>query len=74
MASQERCVVYCKSIADCRTTAEELGCLCHYSEMSETGRKEAIALWLSGQASPVIAATAGLGTGVNFGGIVVIVY
>ncbi|KID81130.1 recQ family helicase [Metarhizium guizhouense ARSEF 977] len=74
MMSDEKCIVYCKSIDDCREIAEKIGCGCHHSSMSEAQRREAVARWLSGQGSAAMAATAGLGTGLNFRGIVVIVH
>lgn len=74
MMSHEKCIVYCKSIDDCRAMAEELGCLCHHSAMSDAARKEAVALWLCGQGNRVMAATTGLGTGVDIAGIVVVAH
>ncbi|KJK87120.1 hypothetical protein H633G_09028 [Metarhizium anisopliae BRIP 53284] len=74
MMSDEKCIVYCKSIDDCREIAEKIGCGCHHSSMSEAQRREAVARWLSGQGGAAMAATAGLGTGLNFRGIVVIVH
>jgi superfamily II DNA or RNA helicase len=74
MKSGEKCIVYCKSIDDCRDMAETLGCLCHHSRMTDIQRRDAVARWLSAQGSPVMVATTGLGTGLDFRGIVLIIH
>jgi superfamily II DNA or RNA helicase len=74
MMSHEKCIVFGKSIDDCRSLAEELACVCHHSEMSDADRQRAVALWLSGQGSCVLVGTTGIGTGVDFQHITVIVH
>jgi superfamily II DNA or RNA helicase len=74
MMSQEKCIVYCKSIDDCREIAETLACVCHHSQMSDAHCREVVARWSSGQGSAVMAATTGLGTGLDFLGIIAIFF
>jgi superfamily II DNA or RNA helicase len=74
LMSHEKCIVYCKSVEDCQQIAEKLGCACHHSRMSDAHCQEAVARWLSGQGSAAMAATTGLGTGLDFRGIIVIVH
>ncbi|KAL7940041.1 hypothetical protein V8C42DRAFT_349789 [Trichoderma barbatum] len=74
MTSQERCIVYCKSIDGCRTMAETLGCACHHSGMDSAHCREVVDRWSSGQGSAVMAATTGLGTGLDFRHIVAIFF
>jgi len=54
--------------------AEALGRLCHHGTMNDAQRREAVARWLSGQGRPVMVATTGLGTGLYFRGIVLIIH
>lgn len=74
MMSHEKCIVYCKSIDDCRSMAEKLSGLCHHSNMSDAHRKEGLARWLSGQGSAVMVGTTGIGSGLDFRHITVIVH
>jgi superfamily II DNA or RNA helicase len=74
MKSQEKCIVYCKSIDDCREMAEKLACSCHHGLMSTAHSKEVVERWSSGQGSAVMAATTGLGTGLDFQGIVAVFF
>lgn len=74
MANQHKGVVYCKSKKQCEALAEEMGCDFHHSGMEDVERREARNSWASGRGSRWIAATTGLGTGIDIDGIVAIVH
>ncbi|KAL6788920.1 P-loop containing nucleoside triphosphate hydrolase protein [Trichoderma sp. SZMC 28013] len=55
MTSQERCIVYCKSLNGCRAMAEELACACHHSNMDMAHCREVVERWSSRHGSAVMA-------------------
>ncbi|KAK2684950.1 hypothetical protein QWA68_016472 [Fusarium oxysporum] len=74
MTGRQKGVIYCRSKKQCEAIAEEIGCGFYYSGMSEKDRVEAQSAWIDGQASRWIAATTGLGTGIDIEGIVAVVH
>ncbi|KAK7582804.1 hypothetical protein V3481_012103 [Fusarium oxysporum f. sp. vasinfectum] len=74
MTGRQKGVIYCRSKKQCEAIAEEIGCGFHHSGMSEKDRVEARSAWIDGRASRWIAATTGLGTGIDIEGIVAVVH
>ncbi|KAF4332409.1 recq family helicase [Fusarium beomiforme] len=70
MTGHQKGVIYYRWKKQCEAIAEEIGCGFHYSGMSEKDRLEARSAWVDGRASRWIAATTGLGTGIDIEGIV----
>ncbi|KAF4340723.1 recq family helicase [Fusarium beomiforme] len=75
MTGHQKGVIYCRSKRQCEAIAREIGCGFHHSGMSEQDRQEARTAWIEGRnTSRWIAATTGLGTGVDIEGIVAVVH
>ncbi|KAL9563895.1 hypothetical protein ACKAV7_011930 [Fusarium commune] len=75
MTGCQKGVIYCRSKSQCETIADEIGCGFHHSGMSEQDRHEARTTWAEGRnTSRWIAATTGLGTGIDIEGIVAVVH
>ncbi|KAK2684833.1 hypothetical protein QWA68_016741 [Fusarium oxysporum] len=74
MTGHQKGVIYCRSKKQCEAIAEEIGCGFHHSGMSEKDRVEARSAWVDGRASRWIAATTGLGTGIDIEGIVAVIH
>ncbi|EXK25262.1 hypothetical protein FOMG_18058 [Fusarium oxysporum f. sp. melonis 26406] len=75
MTGRQKGVIYCRSKSQCEAIADEIGCGFHHSGMSEQGRHEARTAWIEGRnTSRWIAATTGLGTGIDIEGIVAVVH
>jgi superfamily II DNA helicase RecQ len=75
MAGLQKGVVYCRSIAECEALGEQAGCGVHHSRMTDDAKEAALQAWIEGRDSMRwIAATSGLGTGVDIGGIVGVVH
>lgn len=72
--SDERGVIYCKSVDSCREMAETFDCRYHHSQMSKAERRDVIACWVSGQGFRLLLVTTGFGTGIDIGGIVIIIH
>lgn len=76
MRGEHKGVVYCRTKKRCEAVAGKLGCDYYHSGIAEPGRRaEVLSRWAEGRAeSRWIAATTGLGTGVDIPGIVAIVH
>ncbi|EYB28035.1 hypothetical protein FG05_30289 [Fusarium graminearum] len=75
MTGHQKGIIYCRSKSQCEAMADEIGCGSHHSGMSEQERHEARTAWTEGcGGSRWIAATTGLGTGIDIEGIVVVVH
>ena len=74
MTGVEKGVVYCRSRGRCEAMAQATGCTAHHSGMTEEARREAREGWARGVGGRWIAATSGLGTGVDIEGIVAVVH
>ncbi|WXC51053.1 hypothetical protein QX201_010758 [Fusarium graminearum] len=75
MTGCQKGVIYCRSKSQCEAIADEIGCGFHHSGMSEQDRHEARTIWAEGHnTSRWIAATTGLGTGIDIEGIVAVVH
>src|SRR6478735_151735 len=75
MTGCQKGVIYCRSKSQCEAIADEIGCGFHHSGMSEQDRHEARTAWVEGRnTSRWIAATTGLGTGIDIEGIVAVVH
>ncbi|KAK7583650.1 hypothetical protein V3481_012931 [Fusarium oxysporum f. sp. vasinfectum] len=75
MTGCQKGVIYCRSKSQCEAIADEIGCGFHHSGMSEKDRHEARTAWIEGRhTSRWIAATTGLGTGIDIEGIVAVVH
>ncbi|KPA35170.1 recq family helicase, partial [Fusarium langsethiae] len=75
MTGCQKGVIYCRSKSQCEAIADEIGCGFHHSSMSEQDRHEARTTWAEGRnTSRWIAATTGLGTGIDIEGIVAVVH
>jgi superfamily II DNA helicase RecQ len=75
MTGCQKGVIYCRSKSQCEAIADEIGCGFHHSGMSEQDRHEARTAWVEGRnTSRWIAATTGLGTGIDIVGIVAVVH
>ncbi|KAI3567873.1 hypothetical protein IWW34DRAFT_874732 [Fusarium oxysporum f. sp. albedinis] len=75
MTGRQKGVIYCRSKSQCEAIADEIGCGFHHSGMSEQDRYEVRTAWIEGRnTSRWIAATTGLGTGIDIEGIVAVVH
>ncbi|GKU09951.1 unnamed protein product, partial [Fusarium langsethiae] len=75
MTGCQKGVIYCRSKSQCEAIADEIGCGFHHSGMSEQDRYEVRTAWVEGRnTSRWIAATTGLGTGIDIEGIVAVVH
>ncbi|KAL3599869.1 hypothetical protein FPOAC2_04097 [Fusarium poae] len=75
MTGCQKGVIYCRSKSQCEAIADEIGCGFHHSGISEQDCHEARTTWAEGRnASRWIAATTGLGTGIDIEGIVAVVH
>ncbi|OAA73184.1 recQ family helicase [Cordyceps fumosorosea ARSEF 2679] len=74
MVSGQRGVVYCRSIDQCKAVAEAIGCPAHHGGMVAEEQASARVGWASGKGHRWIAATTGLGTGIDIEGIVSVIH
>ncbi|KAL9565573.1 hypothetical protein ACKAV7_009755 [Fusarium commune] len=75
MTGRQKGVIYCRSKSQCKAIADEIGCGFHHSGMSEQDCYEVQTAWIEGRnTSRWIAATTGLGTGIDIEGIVAVVH
>ena len=75
MAGEQKGVVYCRSIRECKSLSERTGCGAYYSQLLEDERKSVLQDWVDGKDGVRwIAATSGLGTGVDIRGIVGVIH
>ncbi|KAH6661461.1 hypothetical protein F5X68DRAFT_178705 [Plectosphaerella plurivora] len=75
MSGDEKGVVYCRSKGQAEEVAEAIGCYAHHSGMEERVREDVRVRWAEGIAgSRWIAATSGLGTGIDVGGVVAVIH
>lgn len=74
MSGRQKGVIYCRSKRQCVAVAAEVGCGFHHGDMGEKEREEARTAWAEGRGHRWIAATTGLGTGIDIEGIVAVVH
>ena len=74
MVAGQKGVVYCRSRAQCCAVAETLKCGAHHSNMTDDEQRTARDGWVDGTAGTWIAATSGLGTGMDSAGIEAVVH
>ncbi|MBE3098262.1 MAG: DEAD/DEAH box helicase, partial [Planctomycetes bacterium] len=67
-------VVYCRSRDECEAVAEAGGYAAHHSGMTEEERTGAREAWAGGAGPRWIAATTGLGTGIDIQGVVAVLH
>ncbi|TIC90801.1 ATP-dependent DNA helicase tlh1 [Colletotrichum higginsianum] len=73
MGQGQKGVVYCRSKQKCERLAAEIGCSFYHGSVSADGREEALEAWSSGRSpSRWMAATTGLGSGVDIQSIVAV--
>ncbi|KAH7199031.1 uncharacterized protein B0J16DRAFT_258673, partial [Fusarium flagelliforme] len=68
MGTAQRGVIYCRSIKQCEAIAATVGCTAYHSKLTREAQVSALQDWRW------IAATTGLGTGVNIRGIVSVIH
>ncbi|KAK6225124.1 hypothetical protein QIS74_02548, partial [Colletotrichum tabaci] len=75
MGQGQKGVVYCRSKQKCERLAAEIGCSFYHGSVSADGREEALEAWSSGRSpSRWMAATTGLGSGVDIQSIVAVLH
>ncbi|PCD25885.1 hypothetical protein AU210_012319 [Fusarium oxysporum f. sp. radicis-cucumerinum] len=75
MGTAQRGVIYCRSIKQCEAIAATVGCKAYHSKLTREARAAALQDWVDGRdGQRWIAATTGLGTGVDIKGIVGVIH
>ena len=75
MAAGQKGVVYCRSVRECTSVANRTGCGLYHSQLPDDVRRAALQDWAAGkEGCRWIAATSGLGTGVDIPGITGVVH
>ncbi|KAK5996336.1 hypothetical protein PT974_03092 [Cladobotryum mycophilum] len=75
MIGQQKGVIYCRSIEDCKGLAAQLGCGHYHGSMLTDERAAALEDWALGRdGQRWIVATTGLGTGIDIEGIVGVIH
>ncbi|KAH6953657.1 P-loop containing nucleoside triphosphate hydrolase protein [Fusarium avenaceum] len=75
MSSAQRGVIYCRSIKQCEAIAVLVGCKAYHSKLTREARAGALQDWIEGRdGQRWIAATTGLGIGVDIRGIVGVIH
>lgn len=75
MSPAQRGVIYCRSIQQCEAIAALVGCKAHHSKLTRDTRASVLQDWVDGrEGRRWIAATTGLGTGVDIRGIVGVIH
>ncbi|KLP13772.1 Uncharacterized protein LW94_3354 [Fusarium fujikuroi] len=75
MSAAQRGVLYCRSIKQCEEVAALVGCKAHHSKLMRDTRASALQDWVDGGGGQRwIAATTGLGTGVDIRGIIGVIH
>ncbi|EXK24343.1 hypothetical protein FOMG_18921 [Fusarium oxysporum f. sp. melonis 26406] len=75
MSPAQRGVIYCRSIKQCEEMAALAGCKAHHSKLTRDSRASVLQDWIDGRGGQRwIAATTGLGTGVDIRGIIGVIH
>ncbi|EXK77718.1 hypothetical protein FOQG_17586 [Fusarium oxysporum f. sp. raphani 54005] len=75
MSPAQRGVIYCRSIKQCEEMAALVGCKAHHSKLTRDSRASVLQDWIDGRGGQRwIAATTGLGTGVDIRGIIGVIH
>ncbi|KAH7169607.1 P-loop containing nucleoside triphosphate hydrolase protein [Fusarium sp. MPI-SDFR-AT-0072] len=75
MSPAQQGVIYCRSIKQCEEMAALVGCKAHHSKLTRDSRASVLQGWIDGRGGQRwIAATTGLGTGVDIRGIIRVIH